>query len=258
MKNLLQTILILFNLIYFSSIAGSHPVYSDDNKRGAIKGVIIDQANGQAMEYANIAVYNKFDSTLVTGGITGNKGEFEIKGVPLGEYYLEAHFIGFEKSKISVIILDKESPLFNSGNIKLSPSAIEIGSVEVVADKAAIEYKLDKKVINVSQVINAAGGTAINVLENTPSVQVDIEGNVTLRGSGNFTVLIDGRPSVLSGSDALRQIPASVLENIEIITNPSAKYEPDGSAGIINLITKKNSMNGLSGIVNGTIGARDK
>jgi outer membrane receptor protein involved in Fe transport len=128
----------------------------------------------------------------------------------------------------------------------------------VVADKAAVEYKLDKKVVNVSQVISAAGGSAANVLENTPSVQVDIEGNVTLRGSGNFTVLIDGRPSVLSGSDALRQIPASSLENIEIITNPSAKYEPDGSAGIINLVMKKNSMNGLSGIINGTIGTGDK
>jgi outer membrane receptor protein involved in Fe transport len=130
--------------------------------------------------------------------------------------------------------------------------------VNVVADKAAVEYKLDKKVVNVSQVYSAAGGSAANVLENTPSVQVDIEGNVTLRGSGSFTVLIDGRPSVLTGSDALRQIPASALENIEIITNPSAKYEPDGSAGIINLITKKNSMNGLSGIINGTIGTGDK
>lgn len=257
MRSLFLTITILFNLLYSNIIVGT-PVYNDDDKPGAIKGVIIDKTSGQAMEYANVAIYNKEDSSLVTGGITGTKGEFEIKGMPLGEYYLEAHFIGFEKSKVTDIVIDKESPLFNSGNIILSPSSIELGGVEVVADKAAIEYKLDKKVVNVSQVIIAAGGSAATVLENTPSVQVDIEGNVTLRGSGSFTVLIDGRPSVLSGSDALRQIPASALENIEIITNPSAKYEPDGSAGIINLIMKKNSMNGLSGVINASIGIRDK
>ena len=239
MKNLLIAKLILFNILIFSNIANGVPVLADDDKSGIIKGVIVDNATGQAMEYANIAIYNRADSSLVTGGITKNNGEFEIRGMPMGEYYLEAHFIGFEKSKVTNIVIDKESPLFNSGSIKLSPSAIEIGSVDVVADKAAVEYKLDKKVINVSQVISATGGSAANVLENTPSVQVDIEGNVTLRGSGSFTVLIDGRPSVLSGSDALRQIPASALENIEIITNPSAKYEPDGSAGIINLIMKR-------------------
>lgn len=251
-------LLILVNFLFINSNVSGIETFADDDKPGTIKGVIVDNATGQAMEYANIAIYNKEDSTLVTGGITGNNGEFEIKGMPLGEYYLEAHFIGFEKSKVNEIVLDRESPAFNSGSIKLSPSAIEIGSVDVVADKTAVEYKLDKKVVNVSQVISAAGGSAANVLENTPSVQVDIEGNVTLRGSGSFTVLIDGRPSVLSGSDALRQIPASALENIEIITNPSAKYEPDGSAGIINLIMKKNSMNGLSGIINGTIGTGDK
>jgi outer membrane receptor for ferrienterochelin and colicin len=130
--------------------------------------------------------------------------------------------------------------------------------VDVIADKAQVEFKLDKKIVNVSQVISAIGGTAVDVLENTPSVQVDIEGNVSVRGSSNFTVLIDGRPSVLSGSDALRQIPSSALESIEIITNPSAKYEPDGMAGIINLITKKNSLNGFSGIVNGSVGTGDK
>jgi len=198
MKNLIRTLLIFFNVLYLGNISESTPKFNDDDKRGAIRGVIIDKATGQAMEYANIAVYSKADSSLVTGGITGNSGEFEITGMAPGEYFLEANFIGFEKSKVTDIVIDNSNRLFNSGSIKLSPSAIEIGSVDVVADKAAVEYKLDKKVVNVSQVISAAGGSAANVLENTPSVQVDIEGNVTLRGSGNFTVLIDGRPSVLS------------------------------------------------------------
>ncbi len=257
MRNLLLSLFILLNLETFGSLT-KNDTFSEDDKPGTIKGEIIEESTGHAMEYANVAIYNVLDSSLVTGGITNEKGEFEIKGMQMGEYYLEAQFIGFEKSKVEDIILDKENPTFDSGKIKLSPSAVALESVNVVADKAAVEYKLDKKVVNVSQVYSAAGGSAANVLENTPSVQVDIEGNVTLRGSGSFTVLIDGRPSVLTGSDALRQIPASALENIEIITNPSAKYEPDGSAGIINLITKKNSMNGLSGIINGTIGTGDK
>ena len=231
---------------------------SDDSKSGIIKGVIKDFQTEAPMEYANVAIYSSVDSSLVTGGITNQAGKFEITGVDFGDYYLEAKFIGFNKTEVNKIILDKENPTSDVGNILLKPSSVEIGGIDIVADKAAVEYKLDKKVVNVSQVINAAGGTAVDVLENTPSVQVDIEGNVSLRGSGNFTVLIDGRPSVLSGSDALRQIPASALDNIEIITNPSAKYEPDGQAGIINLVTKKNSMNGLSGIVNASVGTRDK
>lgn len=251
---------LVFTFTYLLTLANTYATNNtiDDDKLGKIRGVIIDKATNNPMEYANIAVYNKVDSLLVSGGITNQKGEFEIKNITYGNYYVEANFIGFEKSIIVDITLDKSAPLFNSGNIKLSPAAHTLGSVDVVADKSAIEYKLDKKVVNVSQVINAAGGTAVDVLENTPSIQVDIEGNVTLRGSSNFTVLIDGRPSVLGGTDALRQIPASAMENIEIITNPSAKYEPDGMAGIINLVMKKNKLKGVSGIVNATLGTGNK
>ncbi len=229
-----------------------------DDKSGIIKGKVVDNATGQPMEYANIAVYTAADSALVTGGITNSKGEFEITGLDYGKYYMEANFIGFDKIEINNISLSRDNNVFETDKIELSPATTELGSVEVVADKSPIEYKLDKKVVNVSQVISAVGGTAVDVLENTPSVQVDIEGNVSLRGSSNFTVLIDGRPSVLSGSEALRQIPSSAIETIEIITNPSAKYEPDGTAGIINIVMKKNAMNGVNGIVNATIGTRDK
>lgn len=258
MRNLLKATIIVFNILIFNNISEANPVMNDDDRSGIIKGIIVDVQSKEPMEYANIAVYNLVDSSLVTGGITNEKGEFEIRGISFGDYYLEAKFIGFDKSAIKEININKENPVFNSGNILLKPSALEIGSIDVVADKAAVEFKLDKKVVNVSQVISAAGGTAVDVLETTPSVQVDIDGNVLLRGSSNFTVLIDGRPSVLSGSDALRQIPASALQNIEVITNPSAKYEPDGNSGIINLVMKKNSMNGFNGIVNGSVGTGDK
>lgn len=233
-------------------------VLFDDGEKSVIKGIIIDEATQTPMEFANIAVYDHNDSTLITGGITNQQGEFEVTGMGLGEFYLVANFVGFKKKDIANILLDKDNPSADLGKITLNPSSVELGSVNVVADKAPIEYKLDKKVVNVSQVISAIGGTAVDVLENTPSVQVDIEGNVSLRGSSNFTVLIDGRPSVLSGSEALRQIPSSAIENIEIITNPSAKYDPEGTTGIINLVMKKNSMNGLNGIVNASVGSREK
>jgi len=128
----------------------------------------------------------------------------------------------------------------------------------VVADRDHVEYKIDKKIVNVSQDILGAGGSAVSVLENIPSVQVDIEGNVSLRGTENFQVLVDGRPSVIQGSDALQQIPASTIDQIEIITNPSAKYDPDGVGGIINVILKKQKQPGINGVVNASIGSGNK
>ena len=256
-----KLIVILFVLIQGIVLGNNRIVintYKEDDKTGKIKGKIIDNNTTQPLEFANIALFDKVDSTLISGTISSENGEFEMQGINFGQYYLVANYIGFNKSEVTNIIIDEINPLYVSGIIELIPATVEIGSIDVVADKSAVEFKLDKKVVNVSQVINAAGGTAVDVLENTPSVQVDIEGNVSLRGSSNFTVLIDGRPSVLSGADALRQIPASALENIEIITNPSAKYEPDGNAGIINLIMKKNAMQGVNGIVNATLGTGDK
>ena len=247
-----------YSVIYAGNPVGTVKTDDDDDGKGKITGIVVDQATDTPMEFANIAVYNQKDSSLVTGGITNEEGQFEIGNINYGEYYLEANFIGFNKTDVTGIVLNRDNKVHNLGEITLSSSAVALGEVNVVADKAQVEYKLDKKVVNVSQVISAIGGTAVEVLENTPSVQVDIEGNVSLRGSSNFTVLIDGRPSVLSGSDALQQIPASAIESIEIITNPSAKYEPDGTTGIINLVMKKNALNGLSGIFNASVGTRDK
>ena len=223
-----------------------------------LKGKVVDAETGQTMEYANVSIYSTKDSSLVSGGITDGKGEFRITQVDFGTYYVEANFIGFNKTRIRNIRVGAEKREIDLGTIELAPSTQEIDEVSVVAERARVNYQIDKKVINVGQDINAAGGSAVDVLENTPSVEVDIEGNVTLRGSSNFTVYIDGKPSILEGSEALRQLPASVIENIEIITNPSAKYDPDGMAGIINVNMKKNILSGFNGIVNTTVGTGDK
>ncbi len=262
MKKLLKTIA----LVLFIAITAYSQVPPGINsggmsaapKNGKIKGVVIDSETKTPMEYANVSVYRKQDSKLVTGGIANEAGVFEISELPLGAFYVEAEFIGFDKKTINDIKILPNSQTIDMGTITLDVSHQQVGTVDVVAERSRIEYKIDKKVINVANDINATGGTAVTALENTPSVEVDIDGNVSLRGSSNFTVLIDGRPSVLSGSDALKQIPSSAIENIEIITNPSVKYDPDGMAGIINVVMKKNVLSGMNGIVNVNIGTGDK
>ena len=124
MRNLLLSISLLFNLESFGSLTGKTETFSDDDKPGTIRGAIIEESTGQALEYANVAIYNQLDSSLVTGGITNDKGQFEIKGMQMGEYYLEAQFIGFNKSKVDDIILAKENPSFSAGNIKLRPLSL--------------------------------------------------------------------------------------------------------------------------------------
>ena len=215
----------------------------------SISGKVIDQETKMPVEYASIAIYSAKDSTLVTGTITDIDGNFKITGLNPGEYYIQVNFVGFEKKETEKISLSNRKLSVNIGEIGLKPANLELEGVIVAAERSRVEYKIDKRVINVDKDLTAKGGTAATALENTPSVQVDPQGNVTLRGSSDFIVLIDGKPSVLKGSDALKQIPAAAVKQIEVITNPSAKYESDGQAGIINVIMQKDKMLGLNGNV---------
>lgn len=223
-----------------------------------ISGKVIDEATKMPVEYASVAVYSVKDSSLVTGTISDIDGNFKISGLSAGEYYIQVNFVGFEKKAIEKISLNNRRNNVNLGEIALKPLSVEIDGVVVAAEKSRVEYKIDKRVINVDKDLTAKGGTAATALENTPSVQVDPEGNVTLRGSSDFIVLIDGKPSVLKGSDALKQIPASAIKQIEVITNPSAKYEADGQAGIINVIMQKDKMLGLNGNISMAYGNTHK
>ncbi len=260
MKSILGVLAVLIlNLNGFSQVSpekgSSSPVVP---KNGKVTGKVIDSETNTPMEYANVIIFSKSDSKMITGSISNSNGSFVLQNIPFGTYYIEASFIGFGKTVIDNVKITANSANFSVGNINLAASKQQISTVDVVADRNRVEYKIDKKVINVTNDINASGGTAVTVLENTPSVEVDIDGNVSLRGSSSFTVLIDGHPSVLSGSDALKQIPSSAIQNIEIITNPSVKYDPDGMAGIINVVMKKNIVSGVNGIVNLNLGTGDK
>ncbi len=256
-KILLAGIVCLLSISIFSQ-PPANPLRSGIAPEGTIKGQVIDAKTKKPMEFASVALYRAKDSTLVTGGISGPDGSFTLKSVPGGKYYLVANFMGYNKKMVSNVLITSEKSSFDAGSIILNEASQNIDEVEVIADQPRVEYKIDRKVINVGEDINASTGTAADVLQNTPSVSVDIDGNVSLRGSTSFTVLIDGKPTPLSGSDALQQIPASAIRNIEIITNPSAKFDPDGMAGIINIITKKNALQGLSGVFNAKLGTNDK
>jgi outer membrane receptor protein involved in Fe transport len=227
-------------------------------KRGTLKGFVFNSGANQPLEYATISVIRKKDNTIATGTITDETGFFKIKDMDFGMYQVKISFIGYKSKTIDKVMIRPDNNVADLGQITLEPTVATLEEAVVVADRPTMTYKMDKKIINVSQQHTSASGTAVEILENIPSVTVDIEGNVSLRGSTSFTVLIDNKPTVLDASDALSQIPASSIENIEVITNPSAKYDPDGTSGIINIITKKNKLQGFNGIANMNVGMYDR
>ncbi len=224
---------------------GSYTVY----------GKVLEQETQQPLEYVNVVIYNMPDSSLVAGTISKADGSFEITSKNPGMYYLTADFIGYKKQFVNKIMLKPGSESYNIGELLLHQTNVGIDEIEVVGERPFVSYQIDKKVVEVSKNPLAQGGTAVEALENVPSIETDMEGNVSVRGSSEFTVLIDGRQSPISGSDALKQIPASAIDKIEIITNPSVKYDPDGTAGIINVITKKGKLKGHSLVLNGSLGS---
>jgi outer membrane receptor protein involved in Fe transport len=230
------------------------PLFTD----GVIKGIVVDSVEGSPLPFANVTLHSTGDSSYLTGTATGTNGEFILSKVTEGDYILKVSYIGYTNKILSGIKIIKDRAEYNAGSVKLYKSVYELSEANVTGDKVSEELHLDKKVINVSQNLNAAGGTALDVLQNQPSVRVDADGTVSLRGSSNFTVLINGKPGVLQGADALRQISANTIENIELITNPSAKYDAQGTAGIININLKKSTDYTLSGIFNANSGTRDK
>lgn len=222
--------------------------------KGQISGKVLEANTSQAMEYVNIALYAEKDSSLITGTITDKLGNFILKNIPYDSFYIHVNFIGYQLKEIGHLSISHTSKSIYLGTIELLPATVEIDEVDVKAKSTQTVYAIDKKIIKVGSDLSSAGGNVVDILESQAAVQVDAEGEVSLRGSSNFTVLVNGRPSVFSGGEALQQIPAATVKNIEIITNPSAKYNPEGAAGIINVITRKNTLVGLNGLatVSGT------
>lgn len=226
--------------------------------KGTIWGKVTESGTNAPLQFAQVVLYNATDSSLVSGSITNEDGKFSIEKISSGNYYLVAEFIGYEPQMQKNIALTNENNSIEIKDIQLEEKSIGLGDINVVAQKNSMSVKADKKILNVDKNLSASGGNAIDALKISPSITVDQEGTVLLRGSSNFKVLVDGKPSVLKSNEALKQMPAGRIENIEIITNPSVKYDAEGTAGIINIITKKGMGAGMSGIVNAMAGTGDK
>ncbi len=252
----MKKIFLLLSLTILISLSqATEPVSSSpDIKKGIIKGVVKDKDLKTAVEYATVSLFQMNDSSLVTGSITNEQGEFELKQIKSGSYYVEISFIGYNKKTIHNIPINNDYKLANLKEVFISQAYEALDEITITTERLPVQYQIDKKVIPVNRQLTSTSGSVVDVLESVPSITVDIEGNVSLRGSSSFTVLVDGRPSVLEASDILTQMPASLIDNIEIITNPSAKYDPEGSAGILNIITKKGDLSGTSGVVNLNLG----
>jgi len=231
---------------------------NDSPKEAKVTGIILDGANNQAVPYASVAIYQAKDSTLLTGVLSNSDGSFTIEKLPYGKFYVIVTFVGYKPHRVNNIFLTPNQKSAALGTIKVNIQTTALNEVTIVGTVPPVSYQIDKKVINIAQNITASGGTLADALQNVPSIQTDVEGNITVRGSSNFTVLVDGRPSPVAGSEALQQIPANLVEEVEIITNPSAKYEAEGTAGIINIIMKKQKIEGSSGLINLTAGTGNK
>ncbi len=236
----------LLMLLFISNISGQN-----ETLKNAITGIIYENDSNAPLEFATISIYTSDNKLLVGGGMTDLEGKFKVEVKP-GSYNLIVEFISYEKRTINNIIVKRQDRTVDVGTIKLSINAAQLDEVVISEQKSQIQLNLDKKVFNVGQDLTNKGGTAEDILDNVPSVAVDIEGNVTLRGSGGVRILIDGKPSMMVGegnSNGLRNIPSNLIDKVEVITNPGARYEAEGMAGIINIVLKKDRKNGFNGSV---------
>jgi outer membrane receptor for ferrienterochelin and colicins len=241
MKNFKLTVVLLFLFIGLSNFAQQRPM---TNNKIKVTGQIVDKISNQPLEYATITLKNTKNPKALAGGITNNKGEFEADVLP-GVYDITIEFISFKTIEIKQkSILEKTS----LGVISLEEDASQLNEVIVRTEKTTVEIKLDKKVYSIGKDLMVKGGTVSDVLDNIPSVSVSTDGIISLRGNENIRFLVDGRPSnAINITEALRQIPADAIDKVEVITNPSARYDAEGGAGILNIILKKGTKRGLNG-----------
>ena len=224
---------------------------------GRITAIILDSLTKQPIDYATISLAKVKDGKAVNGGVTDDKGKIVLQNVAPDEYKMSIGFIGY-KTKTIIVKTTPEKPDNNLGSVMVTPTSNTLNEVQVVGQKSVIENKIDRMVYNAEADATNAGGDATDVMRKVPMLSVDINGNVQMRGSA-VRVLINGKPSgtmANSVADALKMIPAEQIKSVEVITNPSAKYEAEGSGGIINIITKKSNAEGVSGSVNASAGTR--
>lgn len=236
-------------LLFFFTTLLSLTLAAQISSKGVIKGRVTDLSTKEELPYVNIVVRDSVNNIL-TGSITNQKGNFEIKQIPYGKHRVEFQFIGYKTYSKSILLSDAH-PKKDLGEIKIEIESDMMDEVTLVTEISTVEQKVDRKVINVGKDLTSAGTTASEMLNNVQSVSVDQQtGNISLRGNENVRVLVDGKPSNISASQLLKQIPSSSIKQIELITNPSAKYNPEGMSGMINIILHKNVNQGFNAHIN--------
>lgn len=226
---------------------------------GTLTGIVIDSVTKKPVDYATVSLFKTGSTTPFSGGLSDDKGAFRITNVPAGSYRLQVNYIGYDVRNVAGLVLAPGKLDRNLGRIIISPGANLLEAVQITGQQALIENKIDKLVFNAEKDVTSAGGNVTDILRKVPMVSVDMDGNVALRGSQNVRILINGKPSgalTTNAADVLKSMPSDQIKNVEVITSPSAKYDAEGSAGIINIITKKKEVSGVSGSVNLGIGTR--
>ena len=230
-------------------------LFAEDQDQVKVSGKIIDEQSKEPVEYATVSILTRQDSSLINGVTTTSEGLFEFDLSP-GDYLLRIQFISYETHEISLNVGDKKRQ-FDIGTIMIHESVSELEEIIVEGMRTDVEMKLDKRVYNISDDIINKGLNMADMLNNLPSISVDVDGNVSLRGNTAVKILVDGKPSGLVGIDdntALRLLNSNLVERIEVITNPSARYEAEGTAGVINIVMKKEAKKGVNGSFLGTLG----
>ena len=225
----------LFFLLFLNVISAQN---------GSVKGTVLDHQNGSPIEYASAALINPIDNAVIAGAVSNKNGNFTIQNVKSGTYKIKIYFIGYQEQIIENIKVGNQA--IQLDKIKLKESSQVLNEVVITNKKANSSNKIDKQQYKASQFETAKGGTAIDVIKNLPSVTVNGEGQISLRGSNGFMVLVNGKPVLTDAATIWSQLPANTIQNIELITAPSAKYDPDGKGGIINIVTTKGSLDGLA------------
>ncbi len=232
------------------------PQFNNPPEEVKVSGVLVDQESQEPLPFATVAVYAEADSTMVDNALTGEAGKFSVS-LPPGDYYAVIKYVGFQDKVLSDLELTGRRPLVDLGKVAMQSDAVALEEVIVRGEKSQMTFKLDRRVFNVGKDLTNTGNSAADILDNVPSVTVDPEGNVSLRGSQSVRILVNGKPSGLLSAgetEALLRMQGDIIESIEVITNPSARYEAEGEAGIINIILKKNKEKGVNGSFGATAG----
>ncbi len=235
-------------LLFFSASLFAQPSVSFGEKV-PVRGTLIKKSSGEPLSYATVAVYRKTDSTMVNNALTGPRGSFELSLAP-GKYYAVCEYVGFKDKTISGIVVTEAKSAVKLGKVQMVSDAVSLQEVEVRAERSQMEMKLDRRVFNVGKDLANAGGTAADLLDRIPSLNVDTEGNISLRGSQNVRILVNGKASGFINAEevqALQRLQGDIIKSVEVITNPSSRYEAQGEGGIINILLKKNQEKGFNG-----------